>query len=235
MLKQKLVSSKGLIGELFSDFNIQGTDWVTKVNRHIARAMELMRIDGYFVRFFKEGTVVDYKYILPCDRKYLIGIACRQGEVVGRLPLKNNLYLGKTFSDLPIHDLQAGIDGNFLITGFESGKIGVLYYGLPLDSDEMPMIIDNPFVLEALPFFIIMKLGYSGYVHPVITRAEAEEKWRTLSMQARNDANYPSIEEVQSYTEMNTNPYYNYISGQEFEQGIDNTLESIFSTDLLKE
>lgn len=220
MLTQNLISSKALIAELFSDFNIEGTDWVTKANRHIARAIQLMQLDGYYKRSFSFRTVTDYMCPLPCENKNLIGVLALNGNVLTRLDIKSNFYIGKEFQDLTIHSqYKASLNNGVIITNFTDVKIGLLYFAIPVDNDGNPLIIDNPFVLEALPFYIIMRLGYSGYVHPVISREEAEQKWNLLMARARNNVNYPTIEEMENFTRMNTDPYYSYYPDPNFEDG----------------
>ena len=119
----RLISSKTIIGELFSDFNITNTDWVNKAQRHIARGMEIMEIDGYFTRKFQEADVVDFKVELPCDLKYLAAVVCKD-QNYSRLPLTRDLALGVVFKDINNHPTnRGGIDFNYLHTNFEKGKI----------------------------------------------------------------------------------------------------------------
>jgi len=222
MSQRPLVSSKRLIAELIADYNIQGTDWLTSIHRHISRGMELMRLDGYFIRKAVKANVVNLSAKLPCDNKYLIGAVILTDNGMYRIPLKCNFALTGFLAKLAVHpNIQARTEGEYLITNVDNITIGFIYYGLPLDEEENPMIIDNAFVLEALPYFIIEKLSLSGYVHPVISREEAKAEWKEKSRIATHDVNFPSLEEMESFTQANTNPYHVYILGQEL-LGINN-------------
>ena len=102
MANPNLISSKVLIGEMFADYAIEGTNWLGTVNRHIARGMEIMELHGYFKRTFKLGTLNNYRAALPCDNKNLIGIVIVVSNCVYRLPIESTLYSGIILNDLPI-------------------------------------------------------------------------------------------------------------------------------------
>lgn len=234
MSNLKLVSSSRLIGELFSDFNIQGTDWLPKAQRHIARAVELMELSGYFKQAISVTTVTDYIAPLPCNMKYLLAVVTISGQNVCILPIRNNIYIGKQFSSYKIASGLVGtINEDTLRTSFETGKVGFIYHTPPLDSSGNPMIPDNAFVMEALPFYVITRLGYSGYLHPVISREEAESKWREFSVRANHVVNFPTIEEMDSFTDMMNNPYYEYCFNYQFICNLEEDTPVILSQDLL--
>src|SRR5690606_32816798 len=98
------------------------------------------------------------------------------------------------------------INNNKLHVNFESGNVIFVYYGLPCDCDGYPMIIDNALVRQALPFYIIWRLSLGGYKHPILSMQDAFNMWNSFYPQARNNVNYPDLEELQAFTEMNTNP-----------------------------
>lgn len=204
----RLISSKQTIAELFSDFNIGNTDWVGKAQRHIGRALDLMHIDGYYERAYALENVEEFKAPLPCDEKYLLATVLPEYNFC-RLPVTRRLSLGINFKDIRLHSHYKGtINYNYLHTNFETGKVMYVYYRSPLDEEGNLMIPDNPDVLEALPFYIIYKLSFSGYKHPVISIEDAYAKWMELYPRARNSMNYPSVEEKHRSTMVYTNPIF---------------------------
>ena len=215
----KLISSKQIIGELFSDFNITNDDWVNKAQRHMARALEIMKVAGYQELAVSRASVEEFKAPIPCDVKYLLAVLYNEPKWV-RLNLTHSLSLGANFKDLGVSKIaQGGVNYNFLHTNFDSGEIAYVYYRLPKDANGDLMIPDNADVLEALPFFIIYKLSLSGYKHPVISIEKAEARWRELYPRARNSMNYPSVEEMHRFTKMNTNPLFGDIIDEDWFNG----------------
>lgn len=212
----KLISSRQIIGELYSDFNITNDDWVNKAQRHIARGIELMKIDGYFERYVSRATVQEFKTPLPCDIKNLLAVIYNEPNWT-RLPLTRSLALGVNFKDLKTHSTaKGGINYNHLTTTFETGEVAFVYYRIPRDENNDLMIPDVAEVLEALPYFLIYKMSLSGYKHPVISFENAYQMWNTLFPRARNTCNYPSVEEMHNFTKMNTNPLFGDIIDEDW-------------------
>lgn len=233
MINYRLISSKQLIAELFSDFNIANTDWVEKAQRHIERGISIMEVDGYYERAYSYKTVRDYKAALPCDSKNIIATIVA-GCPFYRLPLTNSLSLGVNFKDLKLHThYQGSINFNHLQTNFKEGNILFVYYRIPLDDAGDLLIPDNPHVLEALPYFVIYKLSLSGYVHPVINIDRAEAKWRELYPRARNSVNFPSIEEKHEGMLKYTNPLFTNIINEDWARI--NADESMSVTEFIEE
>jgi len=124
-----------------------------------------------------------------------------------RLPLSNSLVIGQPFQALSPHQEARGYINMFrLHTNFETGRVMYVYYRPPLDKEGFPMIPDFGLSLEALNYWIIYKLSIGGYKHPVIDFQTAWNMWNQLYPQAKNKINYPSLEEMQSFTKMINNP-----------------------------
>jgi len=124
-----------------------------------------------------------------------------------RLPLSNSLIIGKPFESInSAYNAKGYINQDRLHTNFETGRVLYVYYRPPLDSEGFPLVPDFALTIEALNFWIIYKMSIGGFKHPVISYDEAWRKWMELYPQARNRINYPSLEEMQSFTEMMNNP-----------------------------
>ena len=226
----RLISSKQLIGELYSDFNITNDDWVNKAQRHMSRGLELMKITGFFKKTISRAFVEEYKAPLPCDMKNLLAVVYNSPTWT-RLNLTHSLALGVDFKDIGTHSIaQGGINYNYLHTNFECGEVAFVYYALPKDDNGDLLIPDNAEVLEALPYFMIYKLSLSGYKHPVIDMDRAYQMWNTLYPRARNSVNYPSIEEIHRFTKMNTNPLFGDIIDEDWNVG--NSVQALPNVDI---
>lgn len=241
MKELKLVSSNSIIGELYQDFNIPGSEWVHKAKRWVARGIEVMGLSGYYQRATLWEDVIEYSAPLPCDLRVLgvvlveglvDSVACGTGlptattpavnaiDVDGntieavlesstlfRLPLTNSLVVGKPFLHLgQCQSAKGYINHDRLHTNFEEGRVLYVYFRPPLDEEGFPLVPDFGLTIEALNYWIIYKMSLGGYKHPIITFDKAWSKWMELYPQARNRINYPSLEEMQSFTEMINNP-----------------------------
>lgn len=124
-----------------------------------------------------------------------------------RLPLTTSLAIGQPFQQLRTAIKARGyINHDRLHTNFETGRVMFVYYRPPLDSEGFPMVPDFGLTIEALNYWIIYKMSLGGFEHPVIDFKTALSMWKELYPQARNRVNYPSLEEIQGFTEMMNNP-----------------------------
>jgi len=208
MSKFNLISSKQIIASLFTDFNVVGTDWVNKAQRHIASGVEIMEIDGYYELKVKTEKIYNDSVSLPVESKYLIGAFVKTGNNIVRLPITNEI-INKDIPGIAYHsDYKAYINGNRLITNFSKGELRLIYFGIPTDDCGDVMIPNDAKVIECLPYYVIFKLSFSGYKHPILNFQDSMAMWEKHYPMAANRVNYPSIEEAQSMLEAITNPFY---------------------------
>lgn len=239
----KLISSKSVIGELYSDFNITQSDFVSKSQRWVQRAMEMMQLVGYFKLRVTANMVKEGRCPLPCDIKYLgavLGQSYDQSTIVqsssygdfpydldannininqySRIPIRESFIYGTKFTNA----FQEGvgvkgyINNNWLNLNIDEGKVYFIYFAPPCDDEGYPMIVQDAWVEEALPFYVIYRMCLSGWKHPVISMEYAENKWNTLYPRASNSVNFPDVEEMQQITEMNNNPMLGDLGNQLF-------------------
>ena len=222
-----------ILAELNVDFNINDAGLLSQVPRHAARAMHLMELDGYFQLTFCKKTTYEGRVELPCTNKYLVQIFKHDGDNVYKINFDKGLTSHNTYLSIPHAPDKVRLDKNFVITEDTiPTTFGFVYYSMPLDDNGMPLILDNEFVKEALPYFIIYKLSLGGYKHPVIDLETANNVWETKSHRARNNVNYPSIEDAIKMTQMMTNPYYDRILSY-LHQGGNDGVPSMLSKTLL--
>lgn len=124
-----------------------------------------------------------------------------------RLPLSNSLVIGQPFEHIGCCNNARGyVRHDRLHTNFETGRVLYVYFRPPLDDEGYPLVPDFGLSIEALNYWIIYKMSIGGFRHPVITFDTALSMWNNLYPQARNRINYPSLEEMQGFTEMINNP-----------------------------
>lgn len=216
--KYNLSSAKELIGEFLFDFDIQNSQIISSINRHIARGIELCNIDTYYKRCKSKIDIQENRGILPCNGKYIELIFLDMGGRPYVVNLSNNnLSLLNSFNrDFDLYS-EAYIENNVLTLGGYEGSAYVIYKALPQDSEGYVQFPDDPYLKEALLYFIIHKLGLSGFKHKVISRQEAEQKWNQLYPQARNSVNFPTVHDMQRFTEHWNNPLKGVLYNNLFE------------------
>lgn len=228
-----LISSKSVIGELFSDFNINQSDFVSKSQRWIARAIGMMELEGYYTLRVTATKITEGRCPLPCDIKYL-GVVLAQGygyntEVqsfahgsfpydidanninvnqYNRVPIRESFMYGTRFINRfqDAGEMKGYINNNWLYLNQDEGHVYFVYFAPPCDEEGYPMIVKDEWVEEALPFYVIYRMCLSGYKHNVISMDYAKGEWERLYPKARNSVNFPDVEEMQQITEMNNNP-----------------------------
>lgn len=92
----------------------------------------------------------------------------------------------------------------YIKTSFEEGDLFISYLSLPKDSDGYPLVPDNQYFLDALFWYCYRQMLLKGYQSRVkeITYFFADEKWRFYCTAARNQANYPSIDEYERFNQI---------------------------------
>jgi len=205
--KINLVSSEALIGEFLQDYNMNSTDFISRLNRHVVRAIELMDIDTYFKRCYTKISIEENRGILPCEMKYVEGIFIEIGSIPYRVDISNNDLTNLEFmpSDMSVFSDAYVEDGIITIKDY-IGDAHVVYRGLPTNAKGYVLLPDDAWVMEAVNYFIIYKLGCGGYKHKVFSIGDADAKWNALYPRARNSVNFPTIGEMQNFTESWNNP-----------------------------
>jgi hypothetical protein len=92
-------------------------------------------------------------------------------------------------------DLTYVISGGYVKTNVESGYLMIAYQAVPTDNDGYPMIPDNQSFMEAIYWYITMKLLYpqwvSGQVRDAVY-ADAKRSWNFYCKQAYGNSMMPN-------------------------------------------
>ncbi len=232
--KINLTSAKDFIGEFLLDFDIQNTNYISSLNRHITRGIELTEIDIYYRKCLKVINTEETRALIPCNSKLLEYVILDVNSCPYIFDLKNNgLNLINASEESNKTRLYGYVEGRYLNLNDYKGKVGLIYKSLPIDKEGYILFPDDSWLKEALLYFLIYKMSLSGFRHPVISRQEAEQKWNVMYPRARNSVNFPTVEDIRRYTENVTSPLFNNIDRQEY--GNSNNIDpvtNIFSNSL---
>lgn len=224
------ISIKRVIGGFLKDLGLSDTAYIEDIPRWTEDAIEIMEISNYYTYRYKLIKVEEYKAMLPCDHQNLYGFwvtpTCEQTTQINnlrRLFIRNSPLLGRgIFTDsteqkiygVPQDNVNTStsetnhygsINGGVVHTSFRQGWLYCVYSGVPVDCEGYPLVPKDAKVTEALQYWFIYKMSLSGFVHPVVTRAEAYQIWTRLYPAAANSVNWMGIQEYQEFTELWTN------------------------------
>ena len=202
-----LISSEVLIGEFLQDYDMTSTDFISRLNRHIVRAIELMNIDTYFKRCVRAFITEECRTIIPCSAKYIEAVVLNAGGAPRFLDLTNNQLRLLSKDNLNgKSEVYGYVEGSYLNFKSFDGQGFVVYKGLPTTNKGYVQVPDDGLVIEAIMNFIVFKLSLSGYKHKEVSRKEARQEWERLYPMARNSVNFPTPHDIERYTIMTTSP-----------------------------
>tara|TARA_R110001592_G_scaffold6936_6_gene38270 strand:- start:6773 stop:7657 length:885 start_codon:yes stop_codon:yes gene_type:complete len=93
------------------------------------------------------------------------------------------------------------IDSGYVKTSFKSGKICISYMAIPTDEECYPLVPKDISYQEAMFWYIYKKLLLSNpkFKNNGINYSFADDKWKYYCTQARNAANFPDIDRMESF------------------------------------
>jgi hypothetical protein len=93
------------------------------------------------------------------------------------------------------------IQGDYIKCNMASGYLQMAYQCIPLDGDGYPLIPDNQSYIEALYWYITMKLLYSDWKNGLVRDAvyyDAKRSWNYYCKQAYGTALMPDVDQLES-------------------------------------
>jgi hypothetical protein len=166
----KLINSKRLIGDIFENYNIDYSGFVSRVPNYIHSAMKELGIFTTLISETVDAAVVDYKCDIPNETHVLEGVS----YLGFRLPRHDTMNV-KDINNIPNRDVNTDsyeLDNNgHIITTFEKCDLGDLKFyikKLPVEFDTItdlyfPLIPDNEDLFIALKWYILRKLLERGH------------------------------------------------------------------------
>ena len=184
---QLYVSSAILIPEIYSDYNINSDDFISRFPNWIYNALEELNFVQAYIDKTCNIEVVNYRGKLPEDFKGAIDLIIDNTK----LPLKstiddikfkdtiekeNNIEIvNKAFDKITKvkSEVEYYISNGWIHTNIESTTIYLRYKAIPTELDsnsgmEFPMIYDEGLLRRYLKLYIIRQILLRGYKHPVL-------------------------------------------------------------------
>jgi len=91
-------------------------------------------------------------------------------------------------------------EADMIKTSFESGKVCLSYKAFPTDHDCYPLVPDSISFKEALFWYIFKKMLLRGFQSPNgFNYMTANQEWQKYCSQARNEAVFPDIPQMESF------------------------------------
>jgi hypothetical protein len=191
----KFVSIRRVINSVQSIFKIEGSGWIGNVPDWIGEAIEEMGTGTELKTTKRDLAVSEYKLLLPCSIEVLRGVYYDDHFLL----CKNHAFRNQTLREnsFPVSEKEwYKIIGNYIQTSFKEGTVTIYYDTVPLDKDGLPMVIDNPKMIQALRWKIISFLLLGGYKHPQFNFEYADMRYSKLRDEVSNDMKMPRPEEI---------------------------------------
>lgn len=191
----KFVSIRRVIRSVQGIFKIEGSSWINDVPDWIGEAIEEMGTGVELKPTHRDLEVKNHRLLLPCSIEVLRGVFYEDHFLLA----KNNAFVNQKVlkNNLPVDRREwYKIIGNYIQTSFEKGTVTIYYETVPLDKDGLPMIIDNPKMIQALRWKIVSFLLLGGYKHSQLTFDYADMRYRKLRDEVSNDMKMPRPEEI---------------------------------------
>ena len=219
----KYISSKAIIAKLLRDLNIQRTDFINDAVEWTGESLDAI---GSFAQ-----TTTDYRITkssshrtpvprgtISINSMYYAKKEIPDGETPVREDFDYQLPYGSVDrhpawipedSEHPVtvdrskHNEDFVLDDGYIRTSFESDWIMFTYQKVKVDEDGFPKVPDTYEFRQAIYWYIVYKMMEGGMKHPAgINYLQAEERWLKYCQQARNDANMPSVSEMERFKDM---------------------------------
>lgn len=201
----RLISTKAVIAKLYRDLRLTDSTYVTDMVEWFGEALGYIRAFPSLTRKVVELEVTDHQAELPLDFVRAQQIVKIPEEIVLRYNSSTFPASLHTF-DSPNRTSRSEtgyiINFGYIETDFEEGKIMLSYLAPPLDEDNFPMIPDESVLLEALKWFVVLRMIEGGWKHPAgLDYPAAEQRWFHYCSQARQKIKMPDIGEMQRFME----------------------------------
>jgi hypothetical protein len=203
------VMYKGMLLPLGSD--LSGIGMVRKFNKSVSNngiadndtILEINKLKA------QQTELVDLYAVTPTQ-----DLADKVNEISGKI---NSLEIYVSALNQAQNGATSNKIGDFfttkmgcLQTSFPTGFIDIVYVAFPMDEEGFLRVVDNEYYIQAIEYYILLKLVQKGYKHPIFD-------WKTLhalffgdartgeigwKSRAANNVRIPSIQEAERFTRM---------------------------------
>lgn len=211
----KLTSIKRVIAKVFTDLNLQEGDH--RISDMVEWAGEALEKIGAFPSFTtkitgKDNTPIlelsNYCAKLPNDFHNLIQLSYSttpEGPFypmrynTGNFDIGNNENINGSLATT--NNITYVVTQSYIKTNIESGYLMMAYQAIPTDNEGYPMVPDDAAFIDALYWYITMKLYYPQWVSGQVRDAvyyDARRSWNYYCKQAYGDALMPNTDMLES-------------------------------------
>lgn len=215
------VSCRKVISKVLTDLDLQEDNH--RILDMVEWSGEALKKIGAFPQMVtkvlgKEGLpllqIEDYQAKLPSDLHTVNQIAfCKQpegpfyamrsgtGSFSSNHGLSSNPNLNNETSTILSSDWFYNITGGYIKTNLKEGYLLISYQAIPTDSDGYPLIPNDESFLEAIYWYINMKLTYPEWKMGKIRDAvyfDTKSSWNYYRKQAYGNAMMPDIDQLES-------------------------------------
>ena len=119
----------------------------------------------------------------------------------GTATFMRSLHCDKCVNETALSKEWYIVENGLIKTSFKSGEICLSYTAFPIDEDCYPLVPDDVSFKEAMFWYIFKQLLLGGFDKPgnKFDYTFADTKWKYYCTQARNTANYPDIDRMESF------------------------------------
>lgn len=146
-------------------------------------------------------TIEDYKGLLPCDLVSINQVLDKKSGFCMRSMTDTFQPREYPFNSEPTFKTQ----GNVIFTSFKTGDITISYKAIPVDSNGLPLLINNEPFLKALELYIKKKVFTVLYDVGKISVAiltNTQQEYAFAVAQCEKEFITPSVSELQAITNM---------------------------------
>lgn len=186
-----------LQARVVNNFGIEFSDWKLRSAEWVGEGLGLMNIYPELESVYEDVTVSEHLALIPCNLKVLEAVFYNGSRLTRSTAITNrdNDLIEEQAYDTDSYDLTAG---GYIRTTFESGQVTFYFRRIPVDNEGYPKVPDDEKVIEALSWFILLRMLGRGYKHSVFNDYEklefkvmGQRNPTSLFAQARNSASDP--------------------------------------------
>ena len=216
------VTSKRIIAKVFSDLGKQRSDFTMDALEWIGEAMDAIGTFSQLEIDHKITRSHSHRVKFPPDLVFVNKIYYTKQEFdETEVPNREDFKYELPYGDPDLHpafvdedpehpdtvdrtefDESFVISGGYIRTSFDEDWVLISYTSIATDDEGYPLVPESYEFQQALYWYIVYKLMESGMKHPAgINYFHAEERWLKYCTQARNQANMPSVSEMESFAD----------------------------------
>lgn len=236
MPQYKYIKGKELIARAIDSFTIDNTQWVYSAPLWIADALAQLKIIQTYQYTNTVASVVGHRCELPCNLQLLIAVEYKGYRLrrLGKINTKSSSVLSE-LGYMPNEGYEV-VGDNWITTTFDEGDIVFHYKALAVDYDTtknimIPKVPDDPYVIEAVKWYLIQQLLFKGFKHPVFDLNSNNEftnpglQWEKNKKRARNSVNIIDADTRREMSILSRTFIYNYNFHSEQILGSSNSLQ----------